>query len=170
MRYTLLVLPFFMAGPVFAAPERLSDGQIVEVLETVNEGEIDAATIARDRAQNPAVQQFAKDMQAQHQTNKKDTKELAKQNKIDDKDSGLADALEKEADALNKTLKRAQLNGFDKVYMAQQVAMHEKALSTLRDNLIPFAQSDALKTHLEKTAAAVAMHLEHAKKLQSELK
>ncbi|MBC7741570.1 MAG: DUF4142 domain-containing protein, partial [Bdellovibrionaceae bacterium] len=58
----------------------------------------------------------------------------------------------------------------DNAYVNQQVTMHEKALSTLNDTLIPQASSAELKSHLEKTRGAVSMHLDHAKKMQAQLK
>lgn len=47
--------------------------------------------------------------------------------------------------------------------------MHEAALKTLKDTLVPSAQNPAFKAHLEKTQAAVAEHLEHAKMLDAKL-
>jgi putative membrane protein len=146
-----------------------TDGQIVEILTTINEGELDAAKMANKKAAQPEVKEFAKTMMAEHKKNKKDTKDLAKRLKIDIKKSDASKALKADAKNSNKSLKDAEKAGFDKAYIAQQMSMHEKALKTLDENLIPSAKNPDLKAHLERTRASVSTHLSHAQALQSKM-
>lgn len=145
------------------------DTQIAKILLTINDGEIDAAKVAKRQAQNKEVKDFASMMKDEHEKNMKETKKLAMDNKIKPEDSDASKALKDEAEKSNKDLKRQDKKAFDLAYMKQQVEMHEKALAKLRDELIPAAQNPDFKAHLEKTQAAVSEHLEHAKALQSKL-
>lgn len=147
----------------------IPDTQIAKILLTINDGEIDAAKTAKKHAQNQAVKDFANMMKDQHEKNMKETKEVAKKNKINPEDSDTSKALKEEAKAAEKDLKRQDKAAFDRAYIKQQIMMHEKALATLKDTLIPNAQNTEFKAHLEKTSAAVSEHLEHAKSIESKL-
>lgn len=147
----------------------LNDAQIKKILLTLNEGEIESSQTAAQRTQNPEVKSLATMMLTDHKTNTKETKEITKQNKINTKDSELSKALKKEAFAANKELRSAPKESFDKAYVNTQVAMHQKALSTLNEQLIPNASNEAFKAHLERTRDAVQAHLDHAQALQSKM-
>jgi putative membrane protein len=168
----LLVMILTMGtSAVFAANEaKLNDGQIAKILMTVDEGEIDAGELAEDKAQSPEVKDFAKMMITQHKQNKKDTKGLAEHNKLDAKKSDLMKQIEQDNKSAKRSLKEAEGKNFDKTYVDAMVAGHEKALQLLDNSLLPAAQNTDLRNHLTKTREAVAMHLDHAKKLQLGLK
>ncbi len=144
----------------------LTDAQVSKVLITINEGEIDAGKIAKDKAQTAPVKDFAKMMIVDHKKNEDDTKEMGKKLK-GNADSNLAKILKEDAKNSNKDLKKNDKNAIDQAYVAQQVTMHEKALTVIKDNLIPSATDEGLKSHLQQTSAAVQKHLEHAKSLQT---
>ena len=151
------------------AETKLNDAQIRNVLITINEGEIAAAQLASQRAQNPDVKNLATMMLTEHKENIKETKKITKDNKIKAKESKLSKDLKKEAWKSNQDLKKTEAAAFDKTYVDQQVMMHAKALTTLKDILIPNAQDAALKAHLERTRDAVQAHLEHAQAVQAKL-
>jgi putative membrane protein len=144
-----------------AAPEPngLNDAQIVKALETINEGELDAAKIAKSRAQGDGAKNFAAMMIQEHTKNLKDTKSLSKKFKIGDKKSDLSDSLAKDAKEANKQIKKADAKSFDQAYLTEQIEMHTKARDTLKNTLIPAAKSAELKNHLEETCKHVESHL-----------
>lgn len=166
---SLIAITFVFSTSVFAQTAGLSDGEIANVLSTINEGEVDAAKMAKDKASNPEVKAFAKMMLDEHKKNEKDTEKLVKKIKSDKKDSDIAKALKADAKTANEALGRVTKEQFDKAYIQQQISMHEKALDKLSNMLIPGAQNPELKSHLEKTRGAVQSHLEHAKSLNSKL-
>lgn len=145
------------------------DTQIAKILLTINDGEIDAAKIAKKQAQNQEVKDFANMMADQHEKNMKETKHVAKMNKINPEDSDMAKSLKEEAKTANKDLKRQDKSAFDRAYIKQQIMNHEKVLATLKEKLIPDAQNTEFKAHLEKTQASVMEHLDHAKQIESKL-
>lgn len=169
-KHLFLVIPMILSGGAFAEDAaKLSDGQIDKVLLTINEGEIDAAKVATGRAANAQVKEFAKMMLNHHNENVSETKKIASENKITAKESKLSGLLRTEAANSNKDLKAAEKAHFDLAYMNQQVLMHEKALETLNNTLIPGATDPEFKAHLEKTRSAVAEHLNSAKDIKSKL-
>jgi putative membrane protein len=156
------------AATTTAAPTTsLTENQIAKVLVTINEGEIDAAKMAMKKAQAADVKNFAKMMMETHKTNESETKKLAHKNKMSMANSDLAKDLNEEAKKLNKDLKKSDKSAFDQAYISEQVTMHEKALKTLDETLIPNAKTPDLVQHLQRTRVAVSEHLNHAKGLQA---
>ncbi len=145
------------------------DSQIAKIVMTIDDSEIDAGKLARKHAQSQEVKDFAQMMVDRHETNMKATKEFAKKNKIKPEDNDTAKALKEEAKLAEKDLKRQDKTAFDRAYMKNQISMHEKALATLKDSLIPSAQNSDFKAHLEKVASHVAEHLAHAKTIETKL-
>lgn len=169
----LIVLILMLSITIFsvsAATPALSDGQIAKILITINDGEIEAGQMAKYRAQNKEVQDFAKSMVQDHRANLNDTKKVAKENKINAQDSEVSKTLQSEAKNSNQDLKNKDKTSFDKAYLQQEIEMHDKALTTLNDSLIPNATDPEFKTHLERTRDAVATHLEHVRGLDSKIR
>jgi len=152
----------------FAAGGTIDDAQIAKVVLTINKGEVDASKLAIKESKNKEVKEFAKAMVKEHEANTKATTAWAKKADVSPADSPDSLALEKEAKEANADLKKDKAT-LDKTYVSQQVMMHEKALNKLDKDLIPGATNAELKSHLEKTRAAVAEHLEHAKGLQAKM-
>ncbi len=165
--FTLSNIPYAIAEDmVKAMPATLSDGEGAEVMVTLNEGEIDLGQLAKRKASNKQVKDYAKMMVDQHKKNEKDTKKLARKQDLDFKKTDMSKSLEAEAEDMEKTLKKTAKEDFDRAYMDQQVGMHEKALDTV-NTLISGAQNAAYKAHLEKTRDAITVHLAHAKEIKS---
>lgn len=150
-------------------PAALSDGESAEVMVTLNEGEIDIGQLAKRKATNKQVKDYAKMMVDQHKQNEKDTKRVARKQDLNFKKTDMSKSLEAQAEDAEKTLKKTAKEDFDRAYMNQQVSMHEKALDTVV-SLIETAENEAYKAHLEKTRDAITVHLAHAKEVQGMIK
>ncbi|AZZ36930.1 hypothetical protein CIK05_09045 [Bdellovibrio sp. qaytius] len=155
-------------APSTAMPT-LSDGESAKVMVTLNEGEIDLGQLAKRKASNKQVKDFAKMMVDQHKQNEKDTKSVASKQDLNFKKTDMSKSLEAQAEDMEKTLKKTAKEDFDRTYMDTQVDMHQKALDTV-NTLISSAQNAAYKAHLEKTRDAITVHLAHAKEVQSLVK
>jgi len=147
-------------------PATLSDGESAAVMVTLNEGEIDLGQLAKRKASNRQVKDYAKMMVDQHKQNEKDTKRVARKQDLNFKKTDMSKSFEAQAEDMEKTLKKTAKEDFDRAYMDQQVGMHEKALETV-NTLISGAQNAVYKAHLEKTRDAITMHLAHAKEIKS---
>jgi putative membrane protein len=163
---TILLTFNAFADPVGAVS---NDGEIAKVLTTIDDGEIDAAKMELKHGKNPDARAFAQTMIKEHKSNMDETKALAKTNSLDPKDSDLSKSLKKDAKSNNGDLKRANKAEFDKAYLKEQIKMHQEALAVIDGKLTPKVDNPNLRQHLMKTRDAVAMHLDHAKELQSKL-
>ena len=170
-----LLLSFVLAAGFTAKAQNqtptviLSDTQVVQIMVTLDESEIDFGKRGHDKAQNPEVRDFAIYMEAQHRLHKEATETIADRNSIDMRNSDINKGLKDEADRALKDLKNSDSENFDRIYMGQQVNMHQRTLDLLDGALIPNAKNADLRAHLENTRTHVAEHLERAKALQGKL-
>ena len=147
----------------------LNDNQIAGVLVTIDDNELEAAKMAVRRARNEEVKDFARKMADDHKGNLADTKKMYKSYNKGTARSDVGVALQLEAKNANNQLAKSSRDGFDKAYIDEQVTLHEKALATLNETLLPNVADGTLKTHLEKTRTAVTEHLNDARTIQSKL-
>lgn len=163
---TIAVLSF--AGAVHAAT--LTDAQIVKIVKTADEGEVDAAKTAKSKATDSRVKDFAKLMIEDHKDNEKEAKKTAKNNNIKLEKSDVSQNMEDTTKAKIKELKDYKGTAFDKAYIDSQVSMHQQLLNDLDQTYIPNAQNADVKSFLQATRGHVEDHLNKAKEIQSTLK
>lgn len=147
----------------------LNDNQIAGVLITINDVELEASKLALRRARLPEVKEFARKMSDDHKGSLMDTKKMYRSYDKSTARSDVGVTLNSEAKDLSRELTKSTRDGFDKTYIDQQVILHEKALATLNETLIPNVTDEVLKTHLEKTRTAVTEHLNDARSIQSKI-
>lgn len=158
------------ALPVFAADVKLTDEEIVKIVETANNAEIRSGEIAKSKSKDDGVKGFAKDMIKVHQDNNKEGKQMAKANKIKPKESDTSRLLKKQSDEKIVELKKMKHGKeFEKAYVDSQVDMHRQVLASIDNELLPNAQNADLKAMLEKTRPVVEEHLKHAEQMQQTL-
>jgi putative membrane protein len=148
----------------------LQDPEIAQILMAINKGEIDGAQIADSKLQNQNVKTYAKKMISEHKKNSRTTEDLVDKANFDSKEGETAKALKNEMKSSNDSLKSTDKAGMDKAYLAQQVMMHEKALKTIEDSLLPNVQDANLRAHLEATRTHVKGHLDEARSLQTSVR
>jgi putative membrane protein len=152
-----------------AQREPLTDAQILYITDTINSGEVDQATVAKQKAKSPAVKKFANQMIAQHKQAKQQGQTLAKQTKLDPTDSASAAEAARKGTQTLDSLRAADPESFDRVYMESQVTQHQDVLDDLDKHLIPSASNAKLKAELQKSRTMVDSHLTQAKKIQQDL-
>ena len=131
------------------------------VLNAINEHEIAAGEQALGRSVPEDVAAYARMMVEQHSDNRDKTNQFGP-NAGDPK----ATAQRDKGAAELKALAAKSDKEYAKAYVDAMVKGHTEALATLDNNLIPAAESDAVRTHLTTTRGHVADHLERAKALQ----
>ncbi len=152
--------------PAAAAP---NDAQIAEIVVVANQVDIDAAKLAKGRAKDPAVKDFAKTMIRDHESVNKQAKALVKKLKVKPQPSDMSRSLAKGGKENLAALKKAKGAAFDKAYIDHEVTYHEQVIDAVNSTLLPNAQNPELKALLEKGAPVFQAHLEHAKELQTRL-
>ena len=140
------------------AQETLNDGEIVAVAVALNSGEIVTSEPAQARAENENVGEFANRMVVDHTAANEQLQALGIAPVQNELSQQLTATAVEQASALTETEGAA----LDMAYMEVQLALHQTALDTLDNTLIPQAENAELRTQLEQMRATVAAHLEMA--------
>ncbi len=147
----------------------LTDAQILEITHTANLGEIEQAKLAQSRARDPRVKALAAMMLKDHTAADAEGMALAAKAGFSAAESSTSTTLQNAGDRVADELRSKTGADFDRAYVDDQVKEHQTVLSTIDDQLIPVARSAGLTSYLAAVRAKVAMHLQHAQELQSEL-
>jgi len=162
--------PAVAPPPPIPAPDTpLSDGQLIGILNALNAGEIEQAQLAKSKAKDGRVKQFAAQMISHHGDSQRQTAQLSKSASTSAADSSVANDLKVASSADMDTLKGANAADFDAIYMTSQVKQHQAALDMLTNRLIPAAADPKVKSLLETTRTTVEMHLKSANDIQQTL-
>jgi putative membrane protein len=145
---------------------KLTDGQIAEILTTVDDGEIEQAQVALKRATDPEVRAFATQMVDQHTASKQAGAQLATQASLKLAPSPKAEELKVASSQALERLSRADANNFDVTYIDGQIEQHATVLKLVQDQLLSAVNEPALRDHLNKTRDLVQQHLDHARQIK----
>jgi putative membrane protein len=152
-----------------AAPAGPSDAEIAHIVVTANTIDIDAGTLAEEKAQNAEVKSFAAKMVSDHTGSNQQAADLAQRLGVTPADNATSQSLASAASMTMDTLRGKSGADFDRAYIANEVAFHQQVLDALDQALIPSAQNAELRTLLEQTRPVIAGHLDMAKRIQSSL-
>ena len=153
-----------------AAPAnaKLSDANIVALLDEANKADSAAGAFALGNASSPGVKAFAKLMMGEHHALRVQGLALAKKIKVTPEapaNDPVQSAATSEMDALRAAGKGA---AFDRAYIDQEVTIH-KAVIDLADKAHGDAQNAELKALIEKAKPTLQKHLDRAEALQKSL-
>jgi putative membrane protein len=165
----LLLTPVTSALAADATP-KLNDAQIAHIAYTAGQIDITAAKQAIKKATNPAVKEFARDMERDHQAVNVKALALVKKLNVTPEDNATSQALSKAA--AGKLAELGKLSGaaYDRAYVESEVAYHKTVNGALRDTLIPNAQNAELKSLLQTGLQLFEAHQAHAEQLAATLK
>jgi len=150
-------------------PAPLTDDQIAMITDKVNAGEVEQAKLAKEKAKDKRVRQYAQHMIQQHTKAKNKGDQLAKKEKLAPSESPVSTDLTSSASQALESLKTAEATSFDKTYIDSQIQQHQRVLDLLNSQLIPNATNMDLKAQLEEARSMVETHLAEAKELQMSL-
>lgn len=163
----LMFSPFAIAEPDDKG--KLNDGEILQVVVTANQGDIENSELARKKASNKQVRAFANRMIKERTDLNKEAKVLIAKLKKTSEDSTISKDLKADG---KKTLDQLRnLNGpeFDKAYIDAEIK-HNQELIDMADNmLVPNVKDEAVKALLTKVRPALAAHIELAKTIQGSI-
>lgn len=158
-----------LIGGLGAFAQAPSDPQIVEIVQTANEIDIDVAKLALKKTHDSQVKEFANQMISDHTNLKKSVSNLAKKLGVTPGQSSTSRELRQQAADETKKLKSLQGKAFDKEYVTHEVAFHQAVIDAATKTLIPDAKNAELKSALEGAAPLLQGHLQHAKQLEQSL-
>ena len=166
--YVLFVAALAVTAPALA--QQPTDAQIASIVVTANQVDLDAGKLAEARGASAEVKAFGRQMATDHARVNASAVELVTKLKVTPEDNPTSKALKSGGDKNLATLKSLSGAAFDKAYIANEVVYHQQVLDAVDQVLIPSAKNDELKALLVKVRPAFVSHLEHAKRLQAELK
>jgi putative membrane protein len=149
---------------------RLTDPEVAMVVRVSNLSEVREGQLARDKATDTAVRDFAQMMITDHTAaSNKAEADLARAG-IPSEDSQLSRQIDANSGTATDSL-RAAASGrdFDRAYMDRQIEAHRYILGVIDQTLVPNAHSKALKTVLAEMRKTVQDHLTRAQQIQSNL-
>jgi putative membrane protein len=146
-----------------------TDPQIVAIVVTANQVDIDAGKLAESKAAAKEVKEFARLMVTDHTGVNKSAKELAAKLNVKPEANATSKSLQEGGDQNLTSLKALNGAAFDRAYVDHEVAYHQAVLDAVDQALIPGAKNAELKGLLVKVRPAFVAHLEHAKQLQASL-
>ncbi len=148
---------------------KLNDGQIVDILQTVNKLEISTSDIALKKKGTLQLEAYAQYLIDQHEKKMDELKELAARLNIKTEASPISEKLSAERKEMVDSLGKLQGEAFDKAYIDAMVNSHEGGLHLLETMLIPEAQNAQLRDFVVQFKEMVEHHLERAKEVQKSL-
>jgi putative membrane protein len=152
-----------------AAGSLFTDPEILGVVASANQGELDAAALAAEKTQNADVKDFADRMTKDHDDAKQKLAGVEAQAGLTPADTTLSLSLTKHASDEAAQLGFLAGKAFDGAYIDAQVSDHTTLLKELDENLIPDAKDADLAALLRKLRPVVAHHLAMARRVQAEL-
>lgn len=167
LRSAVAALAISLCTAAFA--QTPSDPQIVGIVVAANQIDMDYAKIALAKSKNKEVRDFAQQMITDHTAVQKSVFDLGAKLKVKPAPSDTEKSLKDGAAKERTTLKKLKGAAFDKAYIDNEVSYHQAVIDAVSKTLIPSAQNAELKQALVSTAPAFQGHLEHAKKVQSDL-
>jgi putative membrane protein len=157
------------SAPAAPAPGALTDPEIADIVVAANQVDVEAGELAKSKATNPEVREFAERMITDHTAVNQQATELVTRLGVTPEESPTSQQLRQAGEQNRQALQGKSGAEFDRAYIDNEVAYHQQVLDAIDDTLIPNAENPELKALLEQTRPAVAAHLEHAKELQASL-
>jgi len=152
-----------------ATAPALDDADIAAIVVAANTIDIRYGEIARQRATNPQVKEFAETMIRDHTAVNQSAGELVTRLGVTPRENDLSRSLEAQAAQMRETLMTKSGAEFDRAYIDNEVTYHQAVLQALDETLIPNAKNAELKQALVDVRPAIQAHLEHAQSIQRAL-
>ena len=144
-----------------------TDPQIVGIVTTADQIDIDYAKLALSKTRNKEVRGFAQQMITDHSSVQKSVNDLAAKLNVTPAESGTSSALNAQAEQMTQKLRELKGKAFEKAYIDNEVAYHQAVINATKTVLIPSAQNAELKSALQGAEPLFEGHLQRAERVQS---
>lgn len=142
----------------------ISDGEILQVLHTLNTGEIKQAQLAFQRPTLPEVQRTASMIIKDHTASNQRIASIAKESNIKLDESPLSRGLQLQMNQIADNLAKQSGSEFECTFLKKQVEQHALSLDTVRNQLMPAAKDTKVKELLTAAAPSLDSHRQAAQK------
>ena len=147
----------------------LNDAEIAAIVVAANSIDVRYGEIARERATDERVRQFAEMMITDHTAVNESAGALVARLGVTPQENDVSRSLESSAGETRASLTAKTGAEFDRAYIANEVTYHQAVLDALDDLLIPNATNAELRQTLVGVRPAFAAHLQRAQSLQQSL-
>jgi putative membrane protein len=149
-------------------PLTMSHANVLAVLNTVDELEVDAGELGKNKAASPSVRSFASRLAQEHTSSIQDRKRLAEKMDVEPKEPQLASALELRRGESKSLLEEKSGRDFDEAYIKDQIVLHEHMIKLLQDTEDSMDEPD-LRQHLRYSQPDLLSHLSAARAAERQL-
>ena len=146
----------------------LSDSNVVSMLESLDNAEIDAARLAQDKAADPQVKAFAGRVLNEHRQLAESSERLASQLSLQPDHPGLSSQLANTHEDAMRKLRSLSGPSFDRAYLEHELKAHLWAFNFL-ETAAANEGTPQLKQELVRTGPDLLSHISAAKALQRRL-
>jgi predicted outer membrane protein len=147
----------------------MSNANVLAVLDTIDQIEIDADELARRRATFQNVKSFAARLAHEHASATKERSHLAEDMDVVPQKPQLALALERmHAESKENLLSNKVGRDFDEAYIKYQIMLHEELINLVQDTEESM-DHPALRQHLRFTRPDLLSHLSAARAVERQL-
>lgn len=146
----------------------MSDANLIDVLDTINQNEIASAELARDRSSSTDVKAFADRVLKEHQESIESTRRMAQQMDIQPTSPSLAGKLKQDQMDAMEILRSKSDSDFDRTYIQQEIAKHVQALELVQ-TAAAYEYESPLKQQMLHTKLDLLSHLSAAKAVERQL-
>ncbi len=151
------------------APSARNDAKISAILMEANNADIDASMTAKRKTNNAEVRSYAVAMVNEHNSNNHELQQVMERANIKTRQNQESKNIKNSTRDAKNNYKSLNGDAFDRAYIDNEVSNHSQVLNTLDQDLIPNAKSPNLKAHLIKSRTTIAEHLDHAKRIQTQI-
>ena len=144
-----------------------TDSQIAGIVVAADQIDIDYAKLAESKAKDKQVKDFAQLMITDHSSVQKAVGDLAAKLNVTPADSETSNSLKTQAQQTMQKLQGLKDKEFEKAYIDNEVAYHQRVINATKTVLIPNAQNAELKKALQGAEPLFEGHLQHAQRVQS---
>jgi putative membrane protein len=149
-------------------PLMMSHANVLAVLDTVDEMEVDAGELGKNKAASPSVRSFASRLIQEHRGSIQGRKRLAEKMDVEPQKPQLAEALELRRMESKSLLENKSGRDFDEAYIRDQIMVHEQMVKLLQDTEDSMDEPD-LRQHLRFSQPDLLSHLSAARAAERQL-
>jgi putative membrane protein len=138
-------------------------------LNVANTTEIQVSRLAAKQASSAQVKQIARKLLTDHTKNEQQLKALAQKLNLNLTSAQGGDVAAADSAALPSDLQGKSGKEFDKAFVRHEVEDHQANIDKVKNQMIPAAQNQQVKTYLQKTLTDMQGHLAALKRVQQQV-
>jgi len=151
------------------ATEMGDDAEALAIVMAIDRNEINAAEAAQGKELSQPVMDYATMLEQEHTANLNKAQNLSQTLNVTTNETTEVQNLQQKGEDMLAKLNPLNGNEFEREYISSMIQGHQDALNMIDNQLLPSADNDQVRSFLNETRQAVAMHLERAQQLQSNM-